>query len=447
MAHDSKRAATEIDNAPQSILNSLTRIASLFGSRVGGTVLMFAYTVLLLRLTSQEVFGLTMTGMAWLVLAAMIVTLNVDAGAIRFMVDYRSRCETDKLAGFVRFNIWILFAMSVGVSALVGLCVATGFVDLQREMDQVMVIGLLGAFAPAYVKILTAQTTALNAVVRAALPSSLGYPICLCILLGIYVASGLAISASGLMLMTVAAFGLTAALQYILIHRELDLIRGHKARLTDWREWLQTGLFLTPQVALNNNLKQIVTAAAGLALVATQIAELALALSVIALLHFATKAVDIAFSPSLSRAIQTGDDKDALHQLRRVSAIKFIGFVVGAVLLYLLIGWFLALFGEEYRSARIPALILLLLPATEVVFGPTGLVLNVTANNTALFWSTLVGSAVLIGATIAGGILAGTTGAALGCGLSYLVTRYVQREICVRSAGFDPSLLCLRPIK
>ena len=443
MEPDSERATLSVAKTPENFAASLLRIASLVGSRAGGTALMFLFTILLLRVASQDEFGLTMSGMAYMVLASVALTLNVEAGAIRYMIGYKSRSETGRLAGFAAFNMRLFVALSVLLAAALAFAIAFNLLDVNNSADRVLIIALLAAPLPSYINLLTAQATAMNAVVRGVVPLAFGHPTALCVLLVAYVLSGQTISAEGLMLLTAVAFAITAAAQRILLRRVIPMIHASTADMDQWRDWIRTGLFLAPQVAHNNYLKQIAIAASGLTLSASQTAVFALSMSLLALMHFAMKAVDIAYSPSLSDAIQAGDSVVVRMQLRRMARIKTTGFVLGAALLFLLIDWFLGLFGQDYDAARAPALALLLLPATEVLFGPTGLILNVSNNARSVFMSSLLGALCLLAATALGGLWFGAAGAAWGCGLGCLATRWLQREFCLRFVGVDPFLFSL----
>ena len=422
-----------------SLIGSLVRIVALFGSRLGGTFLMFVFTVILLRVSDQDTFGHSMTGIAYLSIASLLLTLNMDAGAIRFIVAYKQEDSAAKLSGFIRFNMRILGLTTGLLYGFIALFAA--YYGALDTAVLTLVIGLLAAPIASYIKIAGSQAIAIGLVVRGALPIALGQPFFMCLLLVGYVVSGWVITSEGVMVVAVLAFAFTMILQKAITHKTLAPLSKPSGDFSTKREWLQAGLLLLPQTALNRSLKQIVIAAASVTLVAAQVANFALAISVISLLHFAMKSVDIAYSPSVSKSIQTHDMHGTTHMLRQMAIIRLVGFTLGSLMFFGMLGWFLSFFGEEYLSARGPILILLLLPLAEVIFGPTGLILNVGNKGRLLFGSTLVGAVVLVAATIIGGHFAGASGAAWGCGLSYMLTKALQLFICVRSVGIDPSLL------
>ncbi|MCR9127553.1 MAG: hypothetical protein NXH82_15725 [Rhodobacteraceae bacterium] len=427
------------ENGPRG--RSALRIAALLGARVGGNALTFLYTLVLLRIATPEAAGMVMGGLSAIMLLAFALTLNVEAAAIRFVVGYVRANEKAAVRGFMRINLGILLALGgLALAAGIGLR-ALGIALPDGPWSGVAVAVLIGAPLAAYSKILTAQAVALDSVLRGTLPTMLGLPVLLSALLPAWAWLGLPLTADRLIWVIVTAFAVTAAVQHLLVRgprRRASAAAG--ADTTEWWAWVRGGLLLSPNTVLNNALKHLIVAAAGLTLAPAGIAQLTLALSVIGLLHFAMKSVDITYSPAISRSLQARDLTAVRGHLRRAALFKLAGTIMGAALLYLFGGRILALFGAGYSSAFVPMLVLVVLPASDALFGPSGLILNVSGGAAVVAWSACAGVAGIVTGTLTGGMIAGAPGAAVGCGLGYLGFKALQWMLVLRRQGIDTSL-------
>lgn len=426
-----------------SVSKILRRALSLVGARVAGNLLTLGYTLILARLASPADFGIVMVGFSWAMLMSVGLALNVESGSIRYLVQYR---ETDRLglmAGFLRFNRLLIIGLS-GVAAVIAVGLwATGVLDAGAQHVQVLGIALLTAPIAALTRVYARHATALGQVLRGGLPIMLVRPGVIFLLLTLVWLAGATPGPVILMLLLLAAFTITALVQAALLRKTFAFAGGAHPEYGDKRKWLVTGGMMAPLLLLSDNLKHVVVASAGLVLAPAEAGYLALAMSIMAIVNFAMKAVDISLSPQLSQALQGGGPERVVRLMKSGSMIKLAGLIVGILLIGTLGAQALALFGSEYRAAHLPAMILLLVPTADALFGPAQIVLNITGRQSSIFWIAGISSGVLVAATVLGGWLAGAEGAAIGAGLAYLVQQALLRHTSLRSAQVETSIACL----
>ena len=422
----------------------LKKAMSLVGARVGGNLLTLGYTLILARVATPAEFGLVMTGFAWAMLLSIALALNVESGSIKYLVQYREGEKQGLAAGFIRFNRTIILALTALSFAVMGVLWFAGVLSAQDQTVQIFALALAAAPVVALTRVYARHATAMGQVLRGGLPIMLVRPGVICLLLlGVWFA-GVTPGPTTLMFLLIAAFVATAAVQALLLRKTFAFAKEATPEYSERRKWLGTGAMMAPLLVLRDNLKHVVIASAGLVLEPAQVGFLALAMSIMALVYFAMKAVDISLSPQLSQALQNGYEKRVAHLLKSGAKLKTLGIVAGVVFIALFGNQILALFGEKYVAALGPLLVLMLIPAADAIFGPAQIVLNVTGRQSAVFWVAGISSGVLCLATIVGGWVAGTNGAALGAGLSYVLQQMLLRNVSVRSAGVETSILALK---
>lgn len=418
----------------------------LFGSRVGGTALTFAYTILVALLADQATLGLFMLGLSVMTLGAIVLTGNLEAPAIRYIMHYRVAGAHEEAAGYMRFSVLLTLGMSLAAGLGLALLLLAGVLDWSDMRDRVVVLAVCGMPVVALSRVWMGQAAPLGVVVRGLMPVSLGFPFALCALLAGHAALGGTFRADWLMAVAIVAHAGATALQRGLLRSAIAAARRAPPAMAEWRGWMRDSALLAPHTSLDGLLKQIAITTAGLALPAAGLAEFGIAISVIALLLFAMKAVDLAASPDLSRALAARDGPDTRARLREMARIKALACVAGALLLIVAGHWALTLIGEDYASAYPLVLALVLLPAADALFGHSGLVLNVSGRSGAIFATALAGMAAIVGGVLAGAVWGGPWGAALGCGIGYALHKACQAVTCVMLTGIDTMALpLLRP--
>lgn len=426
-----------------SVSKILRRALSLVGARIAGNILTLGYTLILARLTTPAEFGIVMVGFAWSMLLSVGLALNVESGSIRYLVQYRESDRLGPMAGFLRFNRLLIIVLSAVAATIAGTLWAASILDAGAQRDQVLAIALLTAPIAALTRVYARHATALGQVLRGGLPIMLVRPGVIFGLLAVVWLSGATPGPVTLMFLLLVAFMITALVQAVLLRETFGLAGRADPEYGDRGKWLVTGAMMAPLLLLRDNLKHVVVASAGLVLSPAEAGYVALAMSVMALVYFAMKAVDISLSPQLSQALQGGSPERVVRLMKSGSTIKLAGLSIGVLAIGTVGAQALGVFGPEYRASYLPLMILMLIPAADAVFGPAQIVLNITGRQSAVFWVAGVSSVVLVVAIVLGGRLAGAEGAAFGAGLAYLVQQALLRRVSLRSAQVETSIACL----
>ncbi|MBT8155918.1 oligosaccharide flippase family protein [Epibacterium ulvae] len=438
------QAENRADVSGGSLLRTLFKKAvSLLGARVAGNLLTLGYTLILSRLATPAEFGLVMSGFSWAMLLSIGFALNVESGSIRFLVKYREDEQNAHAAGFVRFNRIIITSVSVLLALGLAAVLATGLADWSSQGVQIFLLACLAAPVVAVTRVYARHATALGQVLRGGVPIMFARPAVIFVLVGAVWLLGLEPSAVQLLALILVGFVATALLQYWLLRDTFAFLKDAPRDFSDKFKWIETGVMMAPLLVIRDNLKHVIVASAGLALAAEDVGLVALALSIMSLLYFAVKAVDISLSPQLSSACQ-GGNKPRVAQLIKVAAkLKVAVVAMGIVALAAAGGWILGLFGDDYIAAWAPLMAVMLIPAADAIWGPAQIVLNVSGQQRKIFAVAGLSAAILVGATAAGGWLAGAVGASAGAGLSYMMQQGILCLIANRVVGVQTSILGL----
>lgn len=422
----------------------LGRITSLVASRLGGSVLTLLYTILMARVTAPADFGIAMAGLSWAVLISIALSLNVEAGSIRYLVEYVAAGRAKAAAGFLKFNLYVTACLTALLVALTVFLVVVGLWQISDTLGRVFLLSVATAPALALARVYGRHATALDAVLLGSLPRMLVQPTIFCVVLLAIDASGAQVEADILMAVFFASAVLTALLQFALLRRTFLAVGQHVGDFGARRAWVATGLSMVPLLILRENLKHLLISGSGFVLAAEELGEFALAISLLGPILFAVRAVDISVSPRLSKAIATGRGRHIAKYLGGSAILKVLGALAGLALVLLLDQVILAVVGYEYVEAARLLPILMLLPLSEALFGPTHVVLNITGRRMSVFAGSLAGIFAIVAATAIGGWLHSGTGVAWAASVAYAVHQVSLWLLCRRTTGIETSALGIR---
>jgi O-antigen/teichoic acid export membrane protein len=431
------------DPGGQTKRSVVNKVLTLVGGRASGNVLTLLYTFILARVAAPEEFGLVLAGFAWAMLLSIGLALNIEAGSIKYLVRYRQTGQPGHVAGFLRFNLNTILILSLLLSAASLAVWAAGLVDATSPAVQVFAIAVVATPVVALTRVYGRHATALGQVLRGGLPIMFVRPAVICVLLIAVWLGGGQPGVVVLMLLMVVAFVVTALLQAFLLRKTFSFAKQAKPDFSDARQWLSTGVAMAPLLLMRDNLKHVVVASAGLTAGLADVGYVGLGFSIMSLVYFSVKAVDIALSPQLSHALQSKASDRVMRTLRHATTLKMIVLVIGTVGAVFFGIYGLGIFGPKYKAAFEPMLIMMLIPAADGFFGASQIVLNVTGRQSLIFWSVGISSVLLVGAVALGAWFFGATGAAAGASISYLAQQVMLWRLCRLSTGVETSLWCL----
>ncbi|MGB3407806.1 MAG: hypothetical protein WBA67_09955 [Jannaschia sp.] len=409
-------------------------------ARVSGALLTLLYTFLLTGVAPPDEVGRAFTALSAGLLLSVVASLNVEAGSIRFLPLYFEKKREVDAAGFI---IWCRRTVLVVCVTLV--LPAAAFLFWWRGTEDVWPYLLALAAAPvvANARINSRHAVAVGLVLSGTLPRILVRPLLMTAVLGTGTLMGWELTATEVMAAFLAASCLAAGLQWILIRHAMAFRHGVTPRFAEARDWTVLGLMLSPMLVMTEYMRNLIIIAASLVLSAPDIARLGISLSMISVLNFAVGALDMVFSPRISRATAQDHPLERARMLMLCGAGKLAGLAVGVPLAWLLIPVALGLMGGAYEGVEEMFLILALIPISKAVFGPTSVVLNITGHKGVLLWVSVAGAAGLVVAVLVGEAIAGQNGATGGAALATVAYHGLLFAVCRSQTGIDTTVLSL----
>lgn len=416
----------------------------LVAARVGANLLALAWTLLLVRLLQPDLSGIVFRAIAVAQIGSIVLTLNVESGAIRVLVPALKGERLDEAAGFVRFNRRMILMAMLPLTGLVW-----GWQQVAAGADAGALAGWMAVAAAmtALARMTARHATAMGAMRMGLLPRLLTGPAVLTSGLGLAWLAGISLRPWHVLALFALSEALTVAIQNRLLRPVMAPLAGRRGDLSGWRAWVSLGLWLSPGLLLTEYRKAMLIATAAIVLAPGQLSQFAVAFSIINILNFGVVAVDVAFSPRIARAMVAADPARRDRLLAVSGAIKLAGLLIGTALILGLGRWLLGWFGEPYRQAWPALLALLAVPALSTLFGPASVLLSARGEGRADFTANIVGAAATVAAICAGGKLAGATGAAIGAALGQLATLALMTALCRRHLRIDPTLMTLRHLR
>lgn len=413
----------------------------LTAGRAAGSVLALGYTLLLTRTVPVAEVGQVFSAMSLALILSAAASLNLEAGSIRFLPLYHGAARAGDAAGFLALCRRSL-ALASGLAAL---AVAALFVaGAIGPGAGPWLVGLAAAPVVALNRIDGRHAAALGAVLAGSLPHLLVRPLLQAATLGLCLALGVVLSATGVMVLFLLSAGVTTLLQSLLLRPHLAFCRGARPRMAEAREWIGLGLMLSPMLLLVQYMRDVIVLSAGWVLTAEDVAQIGIGTSLIGVLYFAVLAVDMVLGPRLARAVQAGDGAGVRRLLARGTVLRMAAFGLGALAMVPLVPAVLSLMGAAYGGVAALFAVLLVVPLAHCLFGPASLVLTVLGFRRVLMPAAVAGVAAMVAGTVLGGHLWGLTGATAGAAAGYAAAQALLWLLCRRHSGIDTSLLSIR---
>lgn len=414
----------------------------LITARIGSNLLALAWTLLLVRLLQPQAAGEALQAISLAQIASILLTLNVESGAMRVIVPARHGGDIRPAAGFIRFNRAMMLVTLPLLLGLAALAWWAGFVPLVPPALAAAVT--LAVVLVALARLSGRHATALGVMRKGVLPRLLTGPLVLTLGLGLASLAGLRLLPWHVVALYALSEGLTVLVQNALLRRDFAFLRGTPGDRSGAGEWVRLGLWLSPGLVLTEYRKAILITAAGLVLGGAEVSLFAVAFSIINFINFGVVAVDVAFSPRIAQAMAANQPLRRDRLLASSGAIKLAGLALGTALVLVFGDMALGWFGPEFHAAKPALLLLLLIPALSVVFGPATVLLSSRGMGRADFIGNVIGVAAFLLLIPAFAAFRGTTGAAAGAVLAHLLNQLVMAVLCRRSLGIDSTLASLR---
>lgn len=411
-------------------------------ARVGANLLALLWTLLLVRLLQPEASGIALQAISIAQIASILITLNVESGSMRAIVPARQNDRWDQAAGFVRFNRRLAL-ITAPILALLVLGVWLGGLTVFQTPATLAAMALAVVLV-AMARMTARHATALGVMRKGLLPRLLTGPVVLTLGLGIAALARIPLLPWHVVALYALSEGITVVIQNRLLRDDFAFLGATRGDSTGWQGWTRLGLWLTPGLVMNEYRKAILIATAALVLTGTEISLFAVAFSIVNIINFGVVAVDVAFSPRIAQAMAAGQPGRRDKLLASSGAIKLAGLMLGTALVLLMgrtaLGWF----GAQFDAAYPALLVMLLIPAISILFGPASVLLSSRGYGRSDFTGNLTGALGCMVAICGLGALFGVVGAAVGAVAAHLLGQATMTVLCRRRLGIDPTLGNLR---
>ena len=357
-------------SAAKRILKLFAGPAAMVAARIGGALCAVLYTMLLARSMGAAAAGEVAVSISLAMVLALACTLNIESGAVRFMVQDLAQGRFAQAAGYVRFSRRYILA----ISTIVTVAALTYVWSRGHGPGTPLFLAVLAAPVLGWMRVGAGISMGFSRVILANLPRTLLLPLFMVIGVGTWVG----LIGTPTPLIGTALFLGTCVIAVLIQNRILrpdvrKLSRDLGAEPYDVRgrrDWVRIGLTLGLNVLFIEYSVYVTVLAASFVLDKADLARLDVVLKVIGILRFALIAINQYYSPKISRAMGM-NNADGLRWLLGVSgAMKLTVLAIGGSAIWFLSALILKIFGHEYAVAQTALLILLIDPLLIAVFGP-----------------------------------------------------------------------------
>ena len=390
--------------------------------------------LLLSRLVSPALLGQTMTAIALVSLLSIAASMNVEAGAIRFLSTPDRSAQRRHITWSRKLILGASFPLG-GIAAFWGLGYGGGTPGAVAAMA--ILVPLVAA-----VRMTARHGSVLGHPVTTFLPRLFARPVAFLAVSAAILWAGLTPDMAHILLGWAAVLGVALTWQLV----SLPLPAADSAKSPEQPSlWLGHGMKLIPSLLILEYLREFVTLSAAVGLPPGDIAAMGIAFSLATIPGFLIGGVEIGHASALSTAWQSGRIATA-RVLRRIALLRLGAGVVGVCLLGLVQGPLLAWIGPGYHGVSA-----LLMPAAAIqlvrcLVGNPVQLLSLTGHP-GLVMRQMIWGLPLLAFGIAVAALTGRPdlcmwAAALGYGALYLRLR----GAALRTTGLECSCLTVLPL-
>ncbi len=339
-------------------------------ARVGGALAGMLFTMMLTRNMGATGAGQVSVAISLGMVLALACTLNIENGAVRFMVQDFTRENLPGVAGYIKFSRIFILKVSgaVTILAVLGLFVA------DYPLTSPLYLAVLTAPILGWMRLGAGIAQGFSRPVLSVLPRTLLRPLFMVIAVGawlVLVGTMTPWTATLLFLITTL---LVLVAQNLLLQSDMTKLAmgmaGKTADISDQRDWVRIGLTLGLNVLFIEYSIYLTVLLAALVLPAAETARLDVLLKLIALVRYGLISINQYFMPRMSRALGN-NNRPALERLIAISGMMRLAVTAVGGIGFVLFGRFiLGLFGPEFAGDQ-PYLLLLLLDTLLIaLLGP-----------------------------------------------------------------------------
>lgn len=375
---------------------ALGQAGLLIGARIGGAICTLLFSIIVTRTLPVAEAGLVLTWISAAMIATVFVSLNMEAGSVRYLNDAGGEAK-----GFLRFVN--------GFTAVWGAVFALLIVLVYRAVDHRDWIGvaLFCAAMPFFglLRVNRLSGTAMGRAAQATIPNQLLRPAALLLIGAVAWLIGAPLGFTGLAAAFLATTAFTYLVQVILVAPAFSGLQG-PVRLADWQKWLVTGLSFAPALLLTEHYPLFLTIVGSPAVEPGDVARLNVVLRLMLFVALFEQGLLQAMTSQIAKAHFSADKARLAEVLGLYTFVSFVSVVGGFIILALIGRQVLAVFGPAFPQAYGMLVIVLIGRVAFAATGPSVLLLNLTGGQRYLMTVSLI----TIAATLVFGPLAAWLG-------------------------------------
>ncbi len=416
--------------------------ALVFLLRVGGTALTYLTYILLARWMGAAELGNYVFAFSACMVMSSLTTLGYPASAVRFVRQAAARDQRGEVAGFLRRGNQLSFIVSI-VAMLGGLAFlwwrqGTG------GMDGALALAFVGVPLFAILQLHSSYAQSISNFTAAFLPSNFLRQLFLLLIVVAWQLLVGGLSASLVMLFTVAMLPFLLLGQHVYVDRGLKPLRkGASPTYRTWF-WTRTSLELQLLVLFTTYFQEMSLTIAGFFLPSEDMAVYSACFRTANLISFGLYAINAILSPQASHLIANKNAAGLQSLVARATQLRFWPSLAAVAVLAVAGPQILHVFGPDFARGQVTLIILGVSQLVIAAAGPVTQILTLSGHQT----QSLLAFAISLVATLALNALLlplfGMLGGAVASLLVTLIWNLWLHRIVVRHVGITPSVLSLR---
>jgi O-antigen/teichoic acid export membrane protein len=416
--------------------------AVVFLLRVGGTASTYVTYVLLARWMGAAELGNYVFAFSVCMVVSSLTTLGYPASAVRFVRQAAARDQRDEVAGFLKRGNQLSFIASL--LAMLGGLAFLWWRQGTDGMDVALALAFVGVPLFAILQLHSSYAQSISNFTAAFLPSNFLRQLVLLLIVVAWQLLWGGLSASLVMLFTVAMLPFLLLGQHVYIDRGLKPLRtGASPTYRTWF-WTRTSLELQLLVLFTTYFQEMSLTIAGFFLPSEDMAVYSACFRTANLISFGLYAINAILSPQASHLIANKNAAGLQSLVARATQLRFWPALAAVAVLALAGQQILHIFGPDFARGHVTLIILGVSQLVIAAAGPATQILTLSGHQT----RSLLAFAISLVVTLALNALLlplfGMLGGAVASLLVTLIWNVWLHRIVVRSVGIVPSILSLR---
>lgn len=369
-----------------------------FGLKLINVILGFLSSIVFVRLLGVNEFGIYTYVLSWIWLISVFTKMGFPDLVVREVANYTNMKQWYLLRGFLNFSNWTVLSLSILI--IFGYFFTTYYLFPESIDPSLHNAFSIGVFLLPFISLTGLRQCTLRAlqkIIQGQYPEYVIKPagLLLCILAAHYLME-MKINAEIALILNLFVSVLVFSLGFYLLSRALtDVIRKTSAdyKKMEWAQSAISFLLIGGMLMINKQTDKIMLGAlsdisnVGIYSVMAQIAGFA---------GFTLIALNTAIAPTIVKLMNNGEKKRLQNIVTKSTRYALGGSFIITIILIVMSGFLLSLFGDEFVKAKPVLLVLLIGQIINVAAGSAGTILNMMGNEVIVAYVVAVSAVINI---------------------------------------------------